>query len=904
MPDIPRVNYRDFFHTATGNLPYDWQRRLAEDPACRSRLIDIPTGLGKTAGVVLAWLWNYLNSKSSISNLQSSIPTPWPRRLVYCLPMRTLVEQTESEVETWLFNLVKKYPDDETLRWLTGTENLPQSEISNLQSSIKTSGRSPIVLMGGEDLDPAKRDWDLHPERPAILIGTQDMLLSRALNRGYGMSRYRWPMHFGLLNNDCLWVMDEVQLMGAGLATTTQLEGFRSQKDLGSHNCRSWWMSATIRPDWMKTVDLPHKLLSAEPLRLNPAEKDQGRVQALRSAPKALHASGIASGDKNMKDITRYIADHRSASGLNLAVFNTVKRARAAQDALRKALPKDAPLPLLLHSHFRPRDRESVLAAVREAPPGQVVVSTQVIEAGVDLSAHTLFTELAPWSSLVQRFGRCNRWLIDDEPHFADSRIHWFDLDAEKEAAPYEAEQLAAARERLSTLDQGPRNAAIQSLEAIESPDADRPRFRHVLRRKDLVELFDTTPDLTGNDIDIDRFVRDADRSNVHFFWRDWDGKAPNGDDVRPPESVPAREELSPAGIDEAAELLKRLQKTGHYAWTWDFVEKQWAPFDPYRIHPGIIILLHAADGGYDPAVGFDSKATKPVTPVPIPDLPPPPEANEDDPDSASNAWQSIAQHTDAVCEELKEILQDLNAPFHPEITDALTIAARWHDWGKAHPSFQNRIKEERESEKTAAIDGEPVAKAPADAWNRARKYPPRDPAVSSPIRRHFRHELASALAILNPETPLAPADGDRDLAAYLAAAHHGKIRLAIRSLPDESQPGDNRRFARGVWDEDFLPATSLGQGVTAPETKLSLEPMEMGLGEEAPFAGLPSWTDRMLAVLENLGPFRLAYLETLLRAADGRGSRKCEVPADKRQESNRSGASIPEHPRKTLRSG
>jgi hypothetical protein len=48
------------------------------------------------------------------------------------------------------------------------------------------------------------------------------MLLSRALNRGYGMSRYRWPMHFGLLNNDCLWVMDEVQLMGSGLTTSLQ----------------------------------------------------------------------------------------------------------------------------------------------------------------------------------------------------------------------------------------------------------------------------------------------------------------------------------------------------------------------------------------------------------------------------------------------------------------------------------------------------------------------------------------------------------------------------------------------------------------------------------------------------------------------------------------------------------
>jgi CRISPR-associated endonuclease/helicase Cas3 len=50
------------------------------------------------------------------------------------------------------------------------------------------------VLMGGEQAD----SWDLYPEKNAIIVGTQDMLLSRLLNRGYGMIRYRWPMHFGL----------------------------------------------------------------------------------------------------------------------------------------------------------------------------------------------------------------------------------------------------------------------------------------------------------------------------------------------------------------------------------------------------------------------------------------------------------------------------------------------------------------------------------------------------------------------------------------------------------------------------------------------------------------------------------------------------------------------------------
>ncbi len=68
-----------------------------------------------------------------------------------------------------------------------------------------------------------------------MLIGTQDMLLSRALNRGYALGRARWPLPYGLLNNDCLWVFDEVQLMGSGLATTAQLAAFRAKFGVWGH---------------------------------------------------------------------------------------------------------------------------------------------------------------------------------------------------------------------------------------------------------------------------------------------------------------------------------------------------------------------------------------------------------------------------------------------------------------------------------------------------------------------------------------------------------------------------------------------------------------------------------------------------------------------------------------------
>jgi CRISPR-associated endonuclease/helicase Cas3 len=143
--------------------------------------------------------------------------------------------------------------------------------------------------------------------------------------------------------------------------------------------------------------------------------------------------------------------------------------------------------------------------------------------------------------------------------------------------------------------------------------------------------------------------------------------------------------------------------------------------------------------------------------------------------------------------------------------------------------------------------------------------------------RKFFRHELASALGVLHPDAPVSAEGIERDLVAYLIAAHHGKVRLSIRSLPGEWPAPDAARFARGVWDGDLLPAAFLGgesgTEVTAPAVTLSLEPMELGLGQESPFVGLPSWSERMLTLRDTIGIFRLAYLEALLRAADERAS-------------------------------
>lgn len=171
------MTFDEFFKEATKveDGPYPFQRKFAEAEDLY-QLVDVPTGLGKTAMAILGWLWRRFHAADAICEAT-------PRRLVYCLPMRVLVEQTTGNARKWVANLCKA---------------------GHLQKDVAVH-----VLMGGEE----QTDWAMWPEREAILIGTQDMLLSRALNRGYTASRARWPMEFGLLHNDCLWVFDEIQLI-------------------------------------------------------------------------------------------------------------------------------------------------------------------------------------------------------------------------------------------------------------------------------------------------------------------------------------------------------------------------------------------------------------------------------------------------------------------------------------------------------------------------------------------------------------------------------------------------------------------------------------------------------------------------------------------------------------------
>lgn len=829
-----------------------WQLALATD-SWPSVLI-APTGSGKTAAVTLGWAAHRLRS-----------PHQTPRRLVWCLPMRTLVEQTAAAVREWFGTLTEEQ----------GSEGrLPRP-------------RDVHVLMGGVET----YDWLEAPERPAVLVGTQDMLLSRALMRGYASSRALWPMEFALLHDDAQWVFDEVQLMGAGRATSAQLEAFRQfeadrarvdDRATGTPS-RSLWISATLDPSWLTTVDHPAPPATAV-VRVDPSAAPDGRLGCLARAVKRLERSPVAPKSLKKGDVADYVArladailDAHRAGRMTLAIVNRVDRAQALREALEQRLSgrqTAAPTLALVHSRFRPADREREVrkALGTENPNWQdrIVVATQAVEAGVDISAATLFTELAPWSSLVQRFGRANRYAELSD----GARVYWIDLletapngavpdkNAEELAKPYEAAELGASRHRLAELtDVAPVN--LPAPDDVEAP-------RQVIRRRDLDDLFDTDPDLTGFDVDVSPYVRDADDTDVHVFWRDLDRTEED-----PPR--PRRDELCRVSIGAARTWISKLTNKGSKLLfqrdpQWrrgdrrtGVVPPGWQPLQglPW---PGLVLLADTQAGGYCEAYGFTGNprdvpeaAAAPAPPlepaqtevVSIGQLPRESEGHDEDTLSENGTIVRLADHLRHVVAEAESLCADLDVA--PPTRATIVRAARWHDLGKAHEVFQDTMRR--------GLDG--CAVAP-------------DVLLAKTVKRtrhgraYFRHELASALAFLAHERW----SRDADLAAYLIAAHHGKVRLNLRALPREAAPKDDRagfRFARGVWEGDEIPALDLEGGEHWKGGGLRLSIMELGWDDDS----RESWTERTRELLAALGPFRLAWLETLLRVADWRASAK-----------------------------
>ncbi|MFW6080601.1 MAG: CRISPR-associated helicase Cas3' [Desulfosalsimonas sp.] len=796
------TSYPEFFKTATGHdsiFPY--QQRLAEHPW--PDLLNIPTGLGKTAAVTIAWAWKRgLRPHGKRDNPDESTP----RRLVWCFPMRVLVEQTVENLKQWF----------SSLEWL--------GEAGEGKISVH-------VLMGGED---DLKSWVQWPEEEMILVGTQDMLLSRALMRGYGISRYQWPVHFSLLHNDSLWVFDEIQLMGSGLATAAQLEAFRRGFPV-ARPARTLWVSATLNPAWLATVDFKPHTENLNSLCVNDEDRNLPAVKTRLDSSKSLAPAGLSLTKENakqkakeyIKSLSEKILTANRAGKNTLVVLNRVDRAQALYKSLKKQIPEQALL--LLHARFRPAERRAIEARIKSAPPqeGKVIIATQAVEAGVDISSATLFTELAPWTSLVQRFGRCNRY--GEENESGGGEVFWINIEDDGQTTlPYSPEELDSARKIIQDLD----SASSGALPPVKEEN----KLHTVIRKKDFLDLFNTDPDISGFDVDISEYVRDPGNPQFSVFWRDME------DPNEPLQPMPTRDELCPVSIGQASALKNRTK------WLWDSLARRWMRFTS-PIKPGITLMLRAKEGGYHPEYGFDGDEKGRVE-----EIKPETGANNayygSDATSLQKQSVTLADHLSRAAKDAQALCRALG---ENSWADTIATAARWHDVGKSHPVFQETMHS------CGKAPPGLLAKSPCQAFH---------------SRKYFRHELASMLAWLQNSHETQPENVD--LIAFLIAAHHGKVRMSIRALPDEPEAPDGKRYARGIWDNDELPGFAVN-GKGFPGATLRLDVMELG---QTPMG--PSWTARTQGLLEKHGPFLLSWLESLVRVADWRASATPETPDSK----------------------
>lgn len=378
--------FDDDFSLLTGNRPFPWQRALYErfvsgdfPNAC-----DLPTGLGKTS-VIALWL------------LALTKNPKLPRRLVYVVNRRTVVDQSTAEAERLRKQLTQ--PDAQQLR-----------RALDDMSALPTESPLAISTLRGEFADNAQ--WRRDPSRPGVIVGTVDMIGSRLLFSGYGCGFRSKPLHAGFLGHDALLVHDEAHLEPAFQSLLTSIAA-EQQRCREPRPLKVLALSATGR-------ETPDFSLGDEDLR-------DATVKQRLTAKKGLQLHVV---DDRKELPERVAAKAATLEGKVIVFLSSVEHAEKCAQLLKKN-KKDAVATLTGTMRGAERDelvKNAVFARFLPRPDTDVklkdgtvfLVATSAGEVGIDLSADHLVSDLPPFDALAQRLGRVNRY------GEGDAQVHVF----------------------------------------------------------------------------------------------------------------------------------------------------------------------------------------------------------------------------------------------------------------------------------------------------------------------------------------------------------------------------------------------------------------------------------------------------------------------------------------------
>lgn len=834
------ARFEESFKRLTGgNNPFPWQSALHQRflKGDFPQICDLPTGLGKTS-VVAIWLIALANCSQKI-----------PRRLVYVVNRRTVVDQTTDEVVKIRQNLSAAELDG------------PLRELC----AIPIPDQPPLAIstLRGEFAD--NREWSADPARPAVIVGTVDMIGSRLLFSGYGVGFKGKPLHAGFLGQDVLLVHDEAHLEPAfqDLIQDIQREQHDGERtgSLPWPKLRVMALSATGRNMKQESV-----------FGLSDADRNTPEVKKRIGAKKTIHLHDV--GDlKKLPDRLTEIALSFDRSMRAVLIFaRTVEAVESIAKRLRNA---KHPVETLTGT-MRGKERDELVDTPvfrrflpKAAPENETVylVCTSAGEVGVNISADHLVCDLSTFDSLTQRFGRVNRFgdRTDTEIHV----VHPSEFD--------ENDEISRRQQK-----------ALQLLRALNCDGS--PKALGALNPDDRLAAFAPTPTiLPTSDILFDSWALTSIRGKLpgrppvepylhgvsgweppetQVAWREEVGVIA-GDlrDQYNPEDLLDDYPIKPHELlrDRSDRVFERLKKLKADAETPVWIVSDDGSVNVTNLGSLIeagkeelsyeMLLLPPAAGGLENGMLASESTTaddvadkwsdvdgprrvrlwgKDVTPAGMRLIriitPNPSEADEEtevrswywyerliggDGDGSKSNAGSVAWnvHTNDVTTTAEKIVKNLRLP--DDLKNAVILAARFHDLGKKRVLWQRDIGNPTPTEWLAKSGGK----------MKLREF------------TKYRHEFGSLLD-LHSERDFQAMNGMpeiQELILHLIAAHHGAARPHF--------PVD------GAFD---------------PEPRgMDIQ----GIADQVP--------QRYCRLQRTFGRWGLAYLESLLRAADWAASAK-----------------------------
>lgn len=927
LPSITREEFGAFFAALNeGHDPFSWQEEVL-DHICEHGVwperINAPTGSGKSSVVDIHLFANALAAVGAAPRV--------PRRLCVTVGRRALVDSQATRADKILGDLKDALADE------SGEPGILRRVAEALQSfqtrnDDKRSIPFEIGRIRGELSNRNLPVTDI--SACAIIAATPDMYGSRALFRGYGSTKAARPRETALLTMDTVMVLDEAHMNRQLLHTTQRIAELQKREvNLGVPTLQVVETTATPSTEDsgsttlgvdIEALDKPNdkelrkRVYSHKELMLHPIDKWDGKP----GNPATVNAAVDA--------IMERLAHREASEGSEEAhtvgcIVNHVRTAIAIKEALvkNKVLEKAEEVQLLV-GRMRPSDLEklqnkhSKLFTTEGDMSVKVVVATQTLEVGIDVDFADLVTELAPASSLAQRFGRVNRL-----GHRTDSKVVVIEPASgdlvKKDAPPYKAVDLSNAYGWLEALN-GAENLSVNPAAMVKNPPVQSSPERLLYQRPEWPDLleFSRTDENPYDEPDLDLWLHDsleAETAMGGVIVRD---NLPSNTSaameiLKTSYFAPRDRETFPANLKILKEILDYQDE--HGVKPRKFLYRQgeislWQDADQgdessQTLAPGDVLIL---DTGSIPFTNQGIAVTQrelPSTKDKLEAVPflddaelyvaelyvyekcadrearfreylglSPEEAAELLDSQASDGQKVIASELSIEAEDGQEVIawyaevtgkesvegsdiaQELalygpvllddhqndvaertrqlaeNLGLAPEFSEALELAAKYHDEGKRDLRFQQMLGADPDAEALAKSGHRSVAEA-----YRARSR--------SALPRGWRHEQLSALMVAaSPEK----VGEHRDLVLRIIGCSHGHGRFSFA------------HDAGFLLKEGYLPEGTDYEALKEQATRL----FNVGY-----------WDNLMEQTSRTYGPYATAYLETVERAADAQISRE-----------------------------